>query len=206
RDHISADARLPQPSVTDVVVKRARTSLALHFPYDPALLDIVRELPGAEFDRRSKAWRIPYDEYALSELIERMPTARIDQDVLDWADDALLRRDRVIDAKQSNDAVLQYEFADKLRKYQRVAVDFLAKAGGGLLADEMGLGKTVEMIAALREMEIREGLLLPHYLIVCPNSMRNVWEREIRAWYPFDMPIHHVKGEVGDTPDYGFWI
>lgn len=192
--------------MTDVVVKRARTSLALHFPYDPALLDIVRELPGAEFDRRSKAWRIPYDEYALSELIERMPTARIDQDVLDWADDALLRRDRVIDAKQSNDAVLQYEFADKLRKYQRVAVDFLAKAGGGLLADEMGLGKTVEMIAALREMEIREGLLLPHYLIVCPNSMRNVWEREIRAWYPFDMPIHHVKGEVGDTPDYGFWI
>jgi SNF2 family DNA or RNA helicase len=181
----------------------------VHFPYDPTLLEGVRTVPGAEFDRRSKLWRIPMDEYALSALMEVFPTADIEQDVKDWAKERLQRRQQLLDAKTAADADLFYERAADLRPYQRTAVRFLALAEGGLLADEMGLGKTVEMLAALREMEIMDGdgtKELSTYLIVCPNSMRSVWEKEIKEWWPYDYPIYHVEGEVKGKPPYGFWI
>lgn len=191
-----------------VQVRKARTSLAVHFPYDHALIELIREVPGAEFDRRVKVWRIPMDEHSLSVLMEQVPDADIEHDVMDWAKDRLTRRETLLLAREQADATLLYERAADLRPYQRVAVDFLALARGGLLSDEMGLGKTVEMIAALREIELREQPPdePPAYLIVCPNSMRDVWEAEIREWWPDDFPVHHVKGELPSTPDYGFWI
>ena len=66
----------------------------------------------------------------------------------------------------------------KLLKFQREGVDF-GKAHGGraLIADEMGLGKTVQSI-----------VIAAHYasewplLIVCPATMRYIWEQELRKW------------------------
>lgn len=204
-----------------VAVRKARTSLAVHFPYDPALLEGVRGVPGAEFDRRSKLWRIPMDEYALSALMDTFPNADIEQDIMLWAKERLERREMLLEAKTAADADLLYEYADKLRPYQRAAVRFLAIARGGLLADEMGLGKTVEMLAALREMEMLdwERYLTGddpteppplRVLIVCPNSMRSVWEKEIFQWWPYETLVHHVQGELkfdsrGEIPA-GFWI
>lgn len=195
-----------------VVIRKVRAGLSVDFPYDPDLVALMREVPGAEFDRRSKQWRIPTDEHALSHLMEAVPDADVAPDVLAWADEALMRRDRLIAGRDADDATLQYEYANRLRKYQRVAVRFLAIAGGGLLADEMGLGKTVELIATLRELELEDMMNdvpdnFGRYLIVCPNSMKHVWEQEIRTWYPIDdVDVHHVTGEVPPDPSPGFWI
>lgn len=193
--------------MTTVAVRRARTSLSVHFPYDPTLLEGVRKVPGAEFDRRAKVWRIPMDEHALSVLMEQFPSADVERDVMDWAAERLQRREQLLDVKNAADADLLYEKAAALRPYQRAAVKFLAMAGGALLADEMGLGKTVEMLAALREMELLDVPDYPQrYLIVCPNSMRSVWEQEIARWWPEQVDVHHVGGELKNDPEPGFWI
>ncbi|CAA2954863.1 CHROMATIN REMODELING 19 [Olea europaea subsp. europaea] len=75
-----------------------------------------------------------------------------------------------------------------LKPYQLVGVNFLLllyrkKIAGAILADEMGLGKTVQAItylALLKHLEEDPG---PH-LIVCPASVLENWERELKKWIP----------------------
>lgn len=197
--------------MTTVAVRKGRNSLSVLFPYDPDAVAKVREVPGAEFDRRAKEWRIPMDEFSLGTLMEAFNgTLDISSDVQEWAKRRLARRTMLLKARDEKDADLLYERTADLRPYQRAAVRFLALSGGGLLSDEMGLGKTVVMIAALREMELMESInnVRPapsRYLIVCPNSMRHVWEKEIHKWYPEQVDVHMVKGEL-KNPEPGFWI
>lgn len=203
--------------MTDVIVKRGRSSLAIHFQYDPVLVGVVREVPGAEFDRRSKEWRIPVDEHSLSVLMEALGgNVALDPDVELWAKGALERRESLVRLRDAKDADLLYERAADLRPYQRAAVKFFASADGGLMADEMGLGKTVQALAAIRETELLEWERAMtgdapdpeplRCLIVCPNSMRHVWEKEIAKWYSPDATVCHVKNELPEVPDPGFYI
>lgn len=67
-----------------------------------------------------------------------------------------------------------------LYPFQRVGAAFLATAGRALIADEMGLGKGPQTIAA---MELLGDDAYPA-LIVCPNSMKYVWQEEFRKWAP----------------------
>jgi superfamily II DNA or RNA helicase len=73
--------------------------------------------------------------------------------------------------------------AEKLREYQLVGFDWLARLAannlGGILADEMGLGKTVQMLAFLRAHQ-GDGAAL----VVCPTSLVTNWENEARKFTP----------------------
>jgi SNF2 family DNA or RNA helicase len=71
---------------------------------------------------------------------------------------------------------------DKLYPHQRAGVRFLRVAGSALLADEMGTGKTVQVIATLESEDLYPAL------IVCPNSVKSVWESEFERW----APLRHV--------------
>lgn len=203
--------------MSSVVVRRGRKALSVHFQYDPVLVGKMHEVPGAEFDRRSKEWRIPVDEYALAVLTETLSgDLDLDPAVEEWARGAVARRESLVALRGAKDADLLYERSADLRPYQRAAVKFFASADGGLLADEMGLGKTVEALAAIREAELLaweramtgdapdpEPL---RCLVVCPNSMRHVWEREIARWYSPDAVVRHVRGELPPDPDPGFYV
>jgi SNF2 family DNA or RNA helicase len=191
-----------------ILVGRARTALAVTFPYDPQLVTVMRAV-GGEWDKSKKEWRLPLDEGVFSTMLDAVGDAdvRLTREVEAWARECVERRDRVLRARSAEDADIRYERATDLRPYQRAAVRFLSQAGGGLLADEMGLGKTVEMIATLRELELMsDDLRDRRYLIVCPNSMRHVWEAEIAVWYPEAVTVNHVRGELPDPPEPGFWI
>ncbi|KAK2970136.1 hypothetical protein RJ640_004081 [Escallonia rubra] len=52
-----------------------------------------------------------------------------------------------------------------------------------ILADEMGLGKTIQAITYLTLLDHLEDDPGPH-LIVCPASVLENWERELRRWCP----------------------
>jgi SNF2 family DNA or RNA helicase len=79
-----------------------------------------------------------------------------------------------------------------LRDYQREGVHFLyrlwAAGKGGILADDMGLGKTLQtiafMAAILKSPATRDaaGNPPPPVLIVCPTSVIENWERELKQW------------------------
>ncbi|CAH8383388.1 unnamed protein product [Eruca vesicaria subsp. sativa] len=80
------------------------------------------------------------------------------------------------------------DFQPILKPYQLVGVNFLLllyKKGieGAILADEMGLGKTIQGITYLTLLNHLHNDPGPH-LVVCPASVLENWERELRKWCP----------------------
>lgn len=79
-------------------------------------------------------------------------------------------------------------FQPLLKPYQLVGVNFLLllyrkKIGGAILADEMGLGKTIQAVTYLALLKYLHDDPGPH-LIVCPASVLENWERELKKWCP----------------------
>ena len=82
-----------------------------------------------------------------------------------------------------------------LRPYQARGVgwlSFLEKWSlGACLADDMGLGKTLELIAFVLNLYNQKKLNKPA-LVVCPTSVLNNWEREVKKFAPtLSTVIHH---------------
>ncbi|EXB53954.1 ATP-dependent helicase 1 [Morus notabilis] len=80
------------------------------------------------------------------------------------------------------------DFEPVLKPYQLVGVNFLLLLhrrgiGGAILADEMGLGKTIQAITYLMLLKHLNDDPGPH-LIVCPASVLENWERELKKWCP----------------------
>ena len=66
-------------------------------------------------------------------------------------------------------------------QFQRESAEFLLHAGYGISADEMGLGKTLEGILVILA-GFAEGP--SKALVVCPNSLKINWVRELETWAP----------------------
>lgn len=91
------------------------------------------------------------------------------------------------------------DFEPTLKPYQLVGVNFLLllyrkNIGGAILADEMGLGKTVQAVTYLTLLKHLDNDSGPH-LIVCPASVLENWERELKRWCPsFTVILFHGAG------------
>ncbi|HEX2958863.1 MAG TPA: DEAD/DEAH box helicase, partial [Chitinispirillaceae bacterium] len=106
--------------------------------------------------------------------------------------------------KPLRDFVSLERFVGELRKYQKNCVQWLLflydNNFGGLLCDEMGLGKTIETIAflgALREQRECRG---PH-LVVCPASVLEYWERQLKRFLPGVRVKTHYSGNRDNAID-----
>ncbi|KQJ84074.1 protein CHROMATIN REMODELING 19 [Brachypodium distachyon] len=95
----------------------------------------------------------------------------------------------------------ELDFEPVLKPYQLVGVNFLVllhrkKIGGAILADEMGLGKTVQAVTYLNLLQHLYNDPGPH-LIVCPASVLENWERELKKWCPsFSVIMFHGAGRA----------
>lgn len=93
------------------------------------------------------------------------------------------------------------DFQPILKPYQLVGVNFLLLLyrkgiGGAILADEMGLGKTIQAITYLTLLKHMDNDPGPH-LVVCPASVLENWERELKKWCPsFTVIQYHGAGRT----------
>ena len=71
-----------------------------------------------------------------------------------------------------------------LRPYQRVGVQYIKSVSRCILGDEMGLGKSVETILATDISPRHKNIL-----IVCPNSVKWQWAKEIATWSKYSLPV-----------------
>jgi len=70
----------------------------------------------------------------------------------------------------------QFRLPDDLYAYQKEDAEKLLSMGNGLNFSEMGIGKTPEALWIIE----KGGFTLP--LIICPNSLRLEWQRQIEDW------------------------
>jgi SNF2 family DNA or RNA helicase len=157
----------------------------------------IKMIPGKKWDRKAKRWTLPKSYAACIVLRELFGDRIVVEPVLaTWARSARDRRDRVLELREAMTPEPGYlpvnDHDEKLYPFQIPGADFMVLARSALLGDEMGSGKTFQTIAAIRRVD----MILPEYgggaypaLIVCPNSLKRNWEREIKRWLPEANPF-----------------
>lgn len=89
-----------------------------------------------------------------------------------------------------------------LYTHQVAGVAFLLGRQRAILADDMGLGKTRQSILALRESAPRGP-----YLVVCPATVKNNWQREIQLVLGEGADVVIVGGKIKPPHDaFDGWI
>lgn len=96
-----------------------------------------------------------------------------------------------------------------LKAHQRAITAALMENGRGvekplraMVCDDQGLGKTIEILSAVAEAALRAGraeftdagwkMDLGPKLVVCPNSVKGVWAREVERWLGSNEPVQIV--------------
>jgi SNF2 family DNA or RNA helicase len=195
---------------------------ALYIPTHQARLEQVRNVYGQEWDKKAGVWKFPMDLVAVEDLVSVFDgQIQFSNKAQKWVNHERWRYEQIEEALTWSERIENSATPDKeplpplrydspaglaLMPHQVTMVNYMAAARRCLDTDIMGLGKTIETIAALREIELRSGAnpdwpaelkvndKMPRYLIICPNSMRYTWRREIRTWHPRDdMPVHIVQ-------------
>lgn len=149
-----------------------RERILLDFPFDKALIDEVKKIPGRTYHptKKKKYWSCPLSLEAVNIL-----------DVNHFALDPHLieyRRDRIFSVKDITGDIDIEGLGGTLFPFQAKGVSFIeARNGRALIGDEMGLGKTVQALAWLQHHpECRPAV------IVCPASLKLNWKKEAEFW------------------------
>ena len=166
----------------------------------------IKMIPGKKWDRKAKRWTLP-KSYAACIVLRELFGDRIvvEPELASWARSERERRNEVLSLREALELDGISEFAndhdDKLFPFQIPGRDFLVKARFALLGDQMGSGKTFQTIAAIKAVDYVNALDIKGdgsgavvkggypVLIVCPNSLKRNWEREIKRWLPEANPF-----------------
>lgn len=149
----------------------------------------LEEVPGVKYKGRLKRYEMPLSWASCVTLRAVFgDELRVDRSLKEWA--SAEREFRINPASELRELIeLDIEpeelndHDDKLYPFQRVGREFLIASRGSLLGDEQGTGKTIQVLAALRKTDAYPAL------IVCPNSVKRNWEREIETWLPEATPF-----------------
>jgi len=132
----------------------------------------------------------------LRELLAAHPDIEVTVDAarrLEALEAERARAEATIALSLAHDAELHVAgLGGELRPFQRAAVRYVLSQRRTFLADEQGLGKTIEALAALHA----DGAFPA--AVVCPASMKLVWQRECERWLPGrSVAVVHGRGEDG---------
>jgi chromodomain-helicase-DNA-binding protein 7 len=93
---------------------------------------------------------------------------------------------------------VQDQFGNSLRPYQLQGVNWLRFCRrNSILADEMGLGKTAQIVAALNDIAIRNGITGP-FLVLSPLSTLPHWRSEFGHWMGLNVIVYHGSPAARD--------
>ncbi len=158
-------------------------------------------LPGRFFNREA-AWgvAVPADAALapqLGEFVWAHPKVRLDErarGVLDDLADEHDRAARTVALSYADDAELDLELGGELHPFQRAGVRYALERRQTFIADEQGLGKTVQALATLEADDAFPAV------VICPASMKLIWERESARWLP-----HRSVGVLSGRTARGGW-
>jgi len=158
---------------------------------------VIKQIPGRKWEKDAKRWTAPLS-WGTCIVLRSLFGDRlvVGKSLGEWSRAKRLRRDLALsfrDAQAPQEGhVPASDHDEKLYPFQIPGRDFLVAAGGAILGDEMGSGKTFQTIAALRKVDMLDvDGDAPAYpaLIVCPNTLKRNWEREVRQWLPEANPF-----------------
>jgi hypothetical protein len=168
--------------------------VTLYTLWDPGPARDFKRLPEAELVARSgrffvrdAMWgvSVPADAAlatSLGDFLAEHPDVAPDEPVSD-----LLEELRSEHAAASETVALSYaddadldglDLGGELHPFQRAGVRYALQRRRTFIADEQGLGKTVQALATLEADDAFPAV------VICPASMKLMWERESSRWLP----------------------
>lgn len=174
----------------------------------------ITQIPGKFWDRKhGTGWSLPL-AYASCVIARGVFKERLKSGpkLAAWARAQRDNRERALRLREAKDLEYPSYYFEQdnqhdamLYPFQVPGRDFLVTARYALLGDEMGSGKTFQTLAAMRI--VHRFNEVKHYgtgdlagtgyvesgaypaLIVCPNTLKRNWEREVRQWLPEANPF-----------------
>lgn len=162
--------------------------------WNPEPAKAFKRLPEASpvefhgrFFNRASAWGVgvPADAalaYEIKGFIESQPDVAVDGRTAEVVEELIEEHDRAaatVALSHAEDAELDgLELGGELHPFQRAGVRYALERRRTFIADEQGLGKTVQALAALEKDDAFPAA------VVCPASMKLMWEREANKWLP----------------------
>lgn len=181
----------------DLVVDfdRSPSRLTVHFPYDERALALIKAVPGRQYNKEGRFWRIPAT--GLRTLQAQAARRGFNVVVLEKVARAQARgqedKGQLKLLKMLDDAPLDLPTETDARPYQRAGIRYLQlalrKFKGVLLADDMGLGKTFQALSVIALSKLRT------VLVLAPATVKWVWADEIETHYP-DMSYVVIDGDA----------
>lgn len=174
------------------------------FPFDVKVKDELKErVEGRSYNAKEQVWECPVSSYMSLErfamdnsfVFTEVAMARLREQK------AMIEQSKVAESsfevKSIRHPLINGKEAD-LYPYQKAGVKYCINARKVIIADEMGLGKTVQAIATVMELKA-----LP-ILVVCPNSLKQNWKRELKMWGGLDVQVINA----GDSVRWGVdaWV
>jgi superfamily II DNA or RNA helicase len=176
--------------------------------WDPGHAQEFRRLPEARlvhrpgrFFGRDGAWAVavPADPALaphLSEFVAARPDLHVDDRVAEVLEELVAEYERASETvalSHAEDAELDdLELGGELHPFQRAGVRYALARRRTFIADEQGLGKTVQALAAIEADDAFPAV------VVCPASMKLMWEREGSHWLP-NRTIAVLDGRTDST-------
>jgi superfamily II DNA or RNA helicase len=162
--------------------------------WDPGHAQEFRRLPEARlihrpgrFFGRDGSWAVavpadPALAVHLSEYVAARPDLRVDDRVVEVLEELVAEHDRAsttVALSYAEDAELDgLDLGGVLHPFQRAGVRYALERRRTFIADEQGLGKTVQALATVEADDAFPTV------VVCPASMKLMWEREAGIWLP----------------------
>lgn len=176
----------------------------------------IQDTPGSNFDWDRKLWLLPVEALVAERIIHALqPT--VEQETVEWVRAARTKETQELTTKLPQDSDLLVEWANHrvghqpefieiagephpfngLMKHQRPVVEIAARVRKIIIADDMGLGKTGTAISTYEEWRLNNrdengNLRDGPKLVVCPNSVKGSWVRELRMWLGSDVPVRVI--------------
>src|SRR5215213_5669755 len=187
--------RQPPPAELSVQMgEDGEPHLTLFHVWDRAPATDFRELSEAHpvhrpgrFFLRDAPWgvTVPADPALapqLSEFVGAHPRLHVEEPAQELIEELVAEHQRASETvalSYADDAELQdLPLGGELHPFQRAGVRYALARRRTFIADEQGLGKTVQALATIEA----DGAFPA--VVICPASMKLVWEREAQHWLP----------------------
>lgn len=163
-----------------------KNNLAVEFPYDKELVDIIQTLPSRQYNKKYRLWEVPLLDLPIlgaeiAPYLKRKGEKAIISDEVRKRYDILIEHYKQLKALSLLEDVEYYSpglrESVKLYPFQRVGAKYLEESKRALLAMDMGLGKTIMALSAASNLLLQNKIKKP--LIICPASLKFNWAIEI---------------------------
>lgn len=174
------DGKEPNPSIKNVkrkIKERNSELLELHCSYDAKVVKDIKDIPGRIWDVKAKVWVVPKSADVLDFATKY--EFEMQESVAAELREFVKNYEMLLEASTKQDTDFRVDgLSMDLLPYQRAGVEYALKTKRTFIADAMGLGKTAQAIATAHA----NGQF--PVLVVCPASLKENWNREIKKWCP----------------------